>query len=58
LNWKGWWILERYYSIQVPADVMARIGVAPSGTRAVHMRVEKKNVVPIAKADVVIGCSD
>jgi clan AA aspartic protease len=39
---------------QVPADVMVRIGVTPSGTRAVHYADGKKDTVPVAKVDIAI----
>jgi len=39
---------------QVPADVLAGIGIAPSGTRTVQYADGRREVVPIAKADIVI----
>jgi len=40
---------------QVPADLLSRIGLAPSGTRAVHYADGTKDVVPVAKADIAIN---
>ena len=39
---------------QIPADVLSRIGVTPSGTRAVHDADGTRDVVPVAKADIAI----
>jgi clan AA aspartic protease len=39
---------------QIPADVLSRIGVIPSGTRAVHYADGTRDVVPVAKADIAI----
>jgi len=39
---------------QVPAEMIARIGITPSGTRAVHYADGEKDVVPVAKADIAI----
>ena len=39
---------------QIPADVLGRIGVAPSGTRAVHYADGTRDVVPVAKVDIAI----
>ena len=39
---------------QIPADVVARIGIVPSGTRAVHYADGTRDVVPVAKADIVL----
>ena len=40
---------------QIPGDVLARIGVMPSGTRAVHYADGTRDVVPVAKADIAIN---
>lgn len=40
---------------QVPADLVARIGIAASGTRAVHYADGTKDSVPVAKADIAIN---
>lgn len=40
---------------QVPADVAARAGIAPSGMRAVHYADGTKDLVPVAKADIAIN---
>jgi predicted aspartyl protease len=40
---------------QVPADLVARIGLAQSGVRAVHYADGSKDVVPVAKADIAIN---
>jgi len=40
---------------QVPADLLNRIGLTPSGTRAVHYADGTKDVVPVAKADIEIN---
>ena len=39
---------------QIPDDVLTRIGVAPSGTRAVHDADGTRHVVPVAKVDIAI----
>jgi clan AA aspartic protease len=39
---------------QVPADLIARIGIATSGVRAVHYADGTKDIVPVAKADIAI----
>jgi len=39
---------------QIPADVLSRIGVTPSGTRAVHYADGTRDVVPVAKVDIAI----
>lgn len=39
---------------QIPADVLAGIGIAPSGTRVVHYADGTRHVVPVAKGDIVI----
>jgi clan AA aspartic protease len=39
---------------QIPADVLSRIGITPSGTRAVHHADGTRDVVPVAKADIAI----
>jgi clan AA aspartic protease len=39
---------------QIPADALSQIGIAPSGSRAVHYADGTRNVVPVAKADVAI----
>jgi clan AA aspartic protease len=39
---------------QVPSDLVAQIGIVPSGTRAVHYADGTKDVVPVAKADIAI----
>jgi clan AA aspartic protease len=39
---------------QIPADVLARIGVTPSGTRAVHDADGTRDVVPVAKVDIAV----
>ena len=40
---------------QVPGDVAARTGIAPSGVRAVHYADGTKDIVPVAKADIAIN---
>jgi predicted aspartyl protease len=40
---------------QVPADALARIGIEPAGTRAVHYADGTRDVVPVAKADTAIN---
>ncbi|HJU03716.1 MAG TPA: hypothetical protein VJ692_01090 [Nitrospiraceae bacterium] len=40
---------------QVPTDLAARIGITPSGVRAVHYADGTKDTVPVAKADIVIN---
>ena len=40
---------------QVPADLVARMGITPSGVRAVHYADGTKDVVPVAKADIAIN---
>ncbi|MEW6542327.1 MAG: retroviral-like aspartic protease family protein [Nitrospirota bacterium] len=40
---------------RVPADLLGRIGLAPSGTRAVHYADGTKDAVPVAKADIAIN---
>ena len=40
---------------QVPADLVAQIGIAASGTRAVHYADGTKDSVPVAKADIAIN---
>lgn len=40
---------------QIPADVRARIGIEPAGTRAVHGADGTRDVVPVAKADIAIN---
>ena len=40
---------------QVPADLVAQIGIAASGTRAVHYADGTKDSVTIAKADIAIN---
>src|SRR3989338_7897874 len=39
---------------QIPADMLSQIGIAPSGSRAVHYADGPRDVVPVAKADVAI----
>lgn len=39
---------------QIPADLLAQIGITPSGTRAVHYADGTRDIVPVAKADIVI----
>lgn len=39
---------------QVPADLIAQIGIAKSGVRAVHYADGTKDNVPVAKADIAI----
>jgi len=39
---------------QIPADFLSRIGIMPSGTRAVHYADGARDVVPVAKADIAI----
>jgi clan AA aspartic protease len=39
---------------QVPAEVIAGIGITPSGTRAVYYADGNKDMVPVAKADIAI----
>ncbi|MBD0305771.1 MAG: hypothetical protein ICV76_04380, partial [Nitrospiraceae bacterium] len=39
---------------QVPADLVTRIGITPSGVRSVHYADGTKDAVPIAKADIAI----
>ena len=39
---------------QVPADLVARMGITPSGVRAVHYADGTKDVVSVAKADIAI----
>ncbi|MGH7231200.1 MAG: hypothetical protein ACREJU_07555 [Nitrospiraceae bacterium] len=39
---------------QVPADLIARMGITPSGVRAVHYADGTKDVVPVAKVDIAI----
>lgn len=39
---------------QIPADLLTRIGIVPSGTRVVHYADGTRDVVPVAKADIVI----
>ena len=39
---------------QIPADLLSRIGITPSGTRAVHYADGTRDVVPVAKADIAI----
>lgn len=39
---------------QIPVDVLARVGIVPSGTRAVHYADGTRDVVPAAKADIAI----
>jgi predicted aspartyl protease len=38
----------------VPADLVTRIGITPSGVRAVHYADGTKTAVPVAKADIAI----
>lgn len=40
---------------QVPVDLARAIGIAPAGTRSVHYADGTKDVVPVAKADIVIN---
>lgn len=40
---------------QIPSDILAQIGIAPSGSRAVHDADGTRDVVPVAKADVAIN---
>lgn len=40
---------------QVPANLVAQIGLVASGTRAVHYADGTKDVVPVAKADIAIN---
>ena len=40
---------------QIPADVLARIGIEPADTRAVHYADGTRDVVPVAKADIAIN---
>ena len=40
---------------QIPADVLARIGIEPAGTRAVHYADGTRDIVPVAKADIAIN---
>jgi clan AA aspartic protease len=40
---------------QIPADVLAAIGITPSGTRTAHYADGRLAVVPVAKADIVIN---
>lgn len=40
---------------QIPVDVLARIGIEPAGTRAVHYANGTRDVVPVAKADIAIN---
>ena len=40
---------------QIPADLLTEIGIAPSGTRVVHYADGTRDVVPVAKADIVIN---
>jgi len=40
---------------QVPTDLIAQIGIAASGTRAVHYADGSKDIVPVAKADIAIN---
>lgn len=39
---------------QIPVDVLARVGITPSGTRAVHYADGTRDVVRAAKADIAI----
>jgi len=39
---------------QIPADALSQIGIAPSGSRAVHHADGTRDVVPVAKADIAI----
>jgi len=39
---------------QIPADVLAGIGIAPSGTRGVHYADGTRDVVPVAMAYIAI----
>jgi len=39
---------------QIPMDVLSRIGVTPSGTRAVHYADGTRDLVPVAKADIAL----
>lgn len=39
---------------QSPAETLARIGIAPARSRAVHYADGSRDVVPVAKADIVI----
>jgi len=40
---------------QIPAEFLARIGIEPAGTRAVHYADSTRDVVPIGKADIAIN---
>ena len=40
---------------QIPADLRTGIDVAPSGTRVVYYADGTRDVVPVAKADIVIN---
>lgn len=40
---------------QVPSNLLAQIGLVPSGSRAVHYADGTKDVVPVAKADIAIN---
>lgn len=39
---------------QIPAEFLERIGIAPSGTRAVHYADGTRDVVPVAQADIAV----
>lgn len=39
---------------QIPADILAQIGIVPSGSRAIHYADGSRDIVPVAKADVAI----
>jgi clan AA aspartic protease len=39
---------------QIPAEILTRIGIAASGSRAVHYADGTRDVVPVAKADITI----
>ena len=40
---------------QVPAELIARIGITPTGTRSIHYADGTKDIVPVAKVDLVIN---
>jgi len=40
---------------QIPAEVLARIGIEPAGSRAVHYADGTRDTVPVAKADIAIN---
>ena len=40
---------------QVPAELMAQVGIETSGVRAVHYADGTKDTVPIAKADIALN---